>query len=276
MTQSPHDLDALIAGARQAPPTPSAEIAAQGWSRLRGQLGAVVVAPQIDLPPGLVESAAAGKSVAATAASWGWFGKAIASAAVTVTVGVGIAAVGPGRADPPAVTAVAWASPSVASPSVASPSVASPSAASPSVAPAELPVVVPAVSPTPVAVAPAAVAPVAVAAVAVAPERVVDPPKAAPTRRSAPAGGVDVEAPLISAAVQALSNGDADRALEILATHRRRFPAGVMGEDREAVRIFALCRAGRDATSLRAEFLRRWPSSPHAPKVRDACSPAGR
>ncbi len=95
-------------------------------------------------------------------------------------------------------------------------------------------------------------------------------------RRSAPVGGVDVEAPLISAAVKALSNGDADRALEILATHRRRFPDGVMGEDREAVRIFAMCRAGRDASSSRAEFLRRWPSSPHAPKVREACSPDGR
>jgi hypothetical protein len=264
MTQAPQDLDALIAGARQAPPTPSAEIAAQGWSRLRGQLGAVVVAPQIDVPPGLVESAAVGKSVA-TAAGWGWLGKAIASAAVTVTVGgVGIAAVGPGRSGPTAVAGAAAPStpaPSVASPSVASPSVVSPSVVPPSVAPAELPATAPAVSLAPVAVAPA---------------RMVEAPKGASTRRTAPAGGVDVEAPLISAAVRALSNGDADRALEILATHRRRFPDGVMGEDREAVRIFALCRAGRDATALRAEFLRRWPSSPHEPKVRDACSPAGR
>ena len=52
--------------------------------------------------------------------------------------------------------------------------------------------------------------------------------------------------------------------------------SGSMGEDREAVRIFAMCRAGRDASSSRAEFLRRWPSSPHAPKVREACPPEGR
>lgn len=268
MTQAPHDLDALIASARRSPPTPSTEVAAQGWSRLRGQLGAVVVAPQIDVPPGIVESAAVGKSVA-TAAGWGWLGKAIASAAVTVTVGgVGIAAVGPGRAAPPAATTSATPS---RSPIAASPSVASPIAASPSIVPAELPAVVPAVVPTGVPeVSPAPVA------VHVAPERVAEAPKTAPPRRGAPVVGVDVEAPLISAAVQALSRGDADRALEILATHRRRFPDGVMGEDREAVRIFAMCRAGRDAATLRADFLRRWPSSPHAPKVREACSPDGR
>ena len=270
MTQAPHDLDALIASARQSPPTPSVEVAAQGWSRLRGQLGAVVVPPQIDVPPGLVESAAVGKSVA-TAAGWGWLGKAIASAAVTVTVGgVGIAAVEPWRGEAPAVAVAApsSATPSAASPSAATPIVASPSVAPPSVVPAELPATAPATiwpgaSPDP-------------APVAVAPARVVEPPKAASMRRSAPVGGVDVEAPLISAAVKALSNGDADRALEILATHRRRFPDGVMGEDREAVRIFAMCRAGRDASSSRAEFLRRWPSSPHAPKVREACPPEGR
>lgn len=276
MTQR-NDLDALIAGARQAPPTPPADAAARGWSRLSGQLGAVVVAPQIDLPPGLVESAAAGKAtgiagLAQGVAHWGWFGKAVASAAVTVTLGgAGIAAVGPFREAPAAV--VSTAVPSTVAPTEREVPQAEVRA------PAELPSVEPVavVAATPIEATPIATTPIATTPIAATP---VTPAalSAASTPTPRPVtGGIDVEAPLISAALRKLSAGDADGALVELATHRRRFPRGVMVEDREALRISALCGAGRQdaAATLRTEFLRRWPSSPHAPRVRDACSTGG-
>ncbi|MCB9751578.1 MAG: hypothetical protein H6713_16515 [Myxococcales bacterium] len=61
-------------------------------------------------------------------------------------------------------------------------------------------------------------------------------------------------------------------ALARLAEHERAFAAGQLLEDRLALRAEALC-ALEDASGPResAEFLARYPRSPHAARVREAC-----
>src|SRR5687768_950819 len=146
MTTPHEELDALIHAAKERPPVPPTGAATDGWSRLRGSLGAAVVLPQIDVPPGLVESAIAGKVTAVSATQvvgWGWIGKAIASAVVTVTVGgIGVAASGVGdREAPPVLAAPAAPQPRIEPTPVAEP---------PAIAmPAELPTS----TPTPVTLA---------------------------------------------------------------------------------------------------------------------------
>jgi len=255
---APHDdLDALIQSAKQCPPQPPAGAAGQGWARLRGSLGAAVIVPHIDVPPGLVESAIAGKTVAASATTvvgWGqglgWVGKAIASAVVTVTVG-GIGVAGSGivqRVASPVSQGVAT--------SATSPGPKAAPAVMPS-APAELPTI---------AAAPTIEGPVVVAQDEPAPptKRRADPRKV----------GAEAEAPMIAAALRLLNAGDASGALRELARHRRQHPHGGMTEDREALGVLALCEAGRTAAAAgaRTKFLNDWPSSPHASRVRTSCT----
>lgn len=255
MTMPHDDLDALISAAKEHPPVPPVGAVGEGWTRLRGSLGAAVVLPQIDVPPGLVESAIAGKTVAATATtvaswgqSWGWLGKAIASAVVTVTVGgIGVAASGVGdRETSPVSQGVTT---SAASPSATpAPTVAEP----PAIAkPAELPT--PTEAPVVLAPAPTESAPIA--------KRRTDAPK-------------PEEAPMLAAALDSLNDGDATAALRELARHAKIHPRGNMREEREALRVVALCKAGRtaDAASARTKFLDEYPSSPHASRVKTSCS----
>jgi hypothetical protein len=104
---------------------------------------------------------------------------------------------------------------------------------------------------------------------------------AAPTaeKRTAPASTVEqtstleVELALLRGAKKALDDGDATRALSLLDEHQRRFPAGVLVEERAATRVLALCAAGRtaEARSSATDFLARYPRSPSAPRVRASC-----
>jgi hypothetical protein len=72
----------------------------------------------------------------------------------------------------------------------------------------------------------------------------------------------------------ALKDGDASRALRLLAEHETRFPRGQLRPERQAARVLALCAtdlaAGRAAL---AEFLEAYPGSPLLPRVKRACSP---
>jgi hypothetical protein len=78
------------------------------------------------------------------------------------------------------------------------------------------------------------------------------------------------EARLVKEADQALRRGDAGGALRTLEELRRRFPGGVLGQEREVLTIEALSRSGQGAqASARAEaFLARNPASPFAGRVR--------
>jgi hypothetical protein len=82
------------------------------------------------------------------------------------------------------------------------------------------------------------------------------------------------EQTLIAGAKSALDAGDASGAMRALAEHARRFPGGILTEERSALRVMALCARGDtgQAETERADFLSRWPRSPHAGRVRSACS----
>lgn len=74
----------------------------------------------------------------------------------------------------------------------------------------------------------------------------------------------------------ALDRSDPDAALTHLAAHAGQFPGGQMVQDRQLLRVEALCARG-DAPAARAEasaFLQRYPGSPHAVRVQSFCPDA--
>jgi hypothetical protein len=102
---------------------------------------------------------------------------------------------------------------------------------------------------------------------------------AAPSTRSVAAtGDVAAEVRLLDQAHTAMRAGDAERALDLLEDHGRRYPRGALGEERDAARIAALCALGRTAEARDAtdRFLRAAPQSPQAGPLRASCggSPA--
>src|SRR4029077_21055001 len=86
----------------------------------------------------------------------------------------------------------------------------------------------------------------------------------------APPSRLPEETTLIKEARQALREGDAPRALRVLETCRRAFPVGVLEQERDRLLIEALVKDGRasEASARAAEFLRKYPDSPHAGDVR--------
>jgi hypothetical protein len=102
------------------------------------------------------------------------------------------------------------------------------------------------------------------------------PPAAAPSA-SAPVEADDplaAEAELLRRARAALSRGEARGALGLLDEAARRFDPGVLGEEREALQVLALCDAGERAKARQraAAFLRAHPGSPLADRVDAACA----
>jgi outer membrane protein assembly factor BamD (BamD/ComL family) len=74
---------------------------------------------------------------------------------------------------------------------------------------------------------------------------------------------------LLDEARSALAQGDPARALERLQRHRQSFPMPLLGEERDAMWVSALVKAGRyDEARTRAEaFRRRFPDSLFASMV---------
>jgi hypothetical protein len=70
-----------------------------------------------------------------------------------------------------------------------------------------------------------------------------------------------------------LRQGDAARALSILGEHAERFPSATLGEERDALRITALCALGRtdEVVASKAVFARRYPASPLGPAALQEC-----
>lgn len=140
----------------------------------------------------------------------------------------------------------------------------------------------PAPVPPPVTVAPVVVvaaAPPAPATVAPPTPPVVEaPPAVAPPpmpRRPAVAAEDPMLAELraVQTAQRALARHDGAAALRTLASLDRAQPQGNLREERDALRVLALCEAGRadDARAAAAVFLSRHPGSPQAARVRGAC-----
>ena len=89
-----------------------------------------------------------------------------------------------------------------------------------------------------------------------------------------PASTIEQELALLRQAQDRLQAGDAAEALALLDDHERKFADGNLGAERQAARIFALCSAGRNTEAREAAnaFLRQFPSSPMAARVRAACA----
>ncbi|MCX4239382.1 hypothetical protein [Paraliomyxa miuraensis] len=104
------------------------------------------------------------------------------------------------------------------------------------------------------------------------PSRASARPSMAPSSTEA-VDELQLELAMIRRAREALREQHPERALELLEAHAKAFPAGQMLEDRLVLRIEALCAAGKGPQG-RAEiaaFLRDFPRSAHAVRVRQSC-----
>lgn len=83
------------------------------------------------------------------------------------------------------------------------------------------------------------------------------------------------ERSLLEAAQSALARGDSGEALTLVDRHAHEFPKSELGEEREALRIRALARAGRcdEAKSARAAFVTRFPASLQRGALERLCPP---
>lgn len=136
-----------------------------------------------------------------------------------------------------------------------------PSAAVVPPVPAELPAAPPAAAPVPEPPPPPAAASV---------QRGSRPPTEPAATINA---GLQRELALLREAKRQLDDGDARAALVTLAEHARSFAAGQLAEDRDGLRIEALCLAGDRAAAQRERtaFERRHPGSTHLSRVGGAC-----
>lgn len=89
------------------------------------------------------------------------------------------------------------------------------------------------------------------------------PPRPGAGRGTPRAAGLDAERTLLDVARRALAEGRGENALRPIAEHARRFPQGVLAEEREALAVNALVASARypEARERAAEFLRRFPNS---------------
>jgi len=127
-------------------------------------------------------------------------------------------------------------------------------------------------------------APVATVAVAVAarstPNPVIDVPvtarRAVSPRNAEGADPFAAEVRLLRRAQAAYSHQDFSTALTVLADHTRRFPRGHLAEEREALRVRSLLRAGREAEAHRAAaaFSARFPRSVLLTRLESPSDPA--
>jgi hypothetical protein len=133
-------------------------------------------------------------------------------------------------------------------------------------------------SPPPAITAPAVVAEASAApAEAQAPPA---PPAAAPIAPDAPAPStrskqdrLAQEVALLSSATKRLNAGRPAEALKVLDDHQRKFPGGLLTEERRAARAQALCSLGR-VGEAKPELARLTPRSPAAARAQQVCDRA--
>ena len=102
-----------------------------------------------------------------------------------------------------------------------------------------------------------------------------DPPRAEPPEPIAPAVSAPKPPELLSevrtvALARSLVERDPDAALELLEKTRREHPTGYFVEERQALTVLALSRAGRQSAAREqaAAFLRSYPNGPFSDRVR--------
>lgn len=119
---------------------------------------------------------------------------------------------------------------------------------------------------------------------AVPPAEHVDADRAGAAARSGRAAGAEPpaaprepgasELELVRAATAATRQGDAARALALLAEAQRRFGDGALLPERAAARVLALCADAQRSQARREAdaFVARWPDSPLVARVRRVCT----
>ena len=97
-----------------------------------------------------------------------------------------------------------------------------------------------------------------------------------PHRVLAPQESYAAELQLLQRAQSEYASHDFTNALVLVAEHGRRFPNGRLAEEREALRVRSLARAGRgdEARRALAAFARRFPHSAFLPRLQDAARSA--
>jgi hypothetical protein len=224
------------------------------WQALVGTLGAAAVGDAADASGKTTTPANATKAVGATTQTL--VAVVLALGALTGVVALGAHFVAATKAPPP----VSKASPPVAAPQPPAP---------------RAPAWAPPPEPTAVEKSPWEHAPPPVTNRA---QPAAGSPKSVRAKRQ-PAGAAATPSPdtrsgdetaSIEEARLALRSGDPARALRLLEECRRRFPAGVLGQERELLTIQALVSAvrGRETRERAAAFLRKYPRSPHAGEIR--------
>jgi hypothetical protein len=81
------------------------------------------------------------------------------------------------------------------------------------------------------------------------------------------------EVALLSSATKSLNAGRAAEALKVLDEHQRKFPGGLLTEERRAARAQALCSLGRISEG-KSELARLAPRSPAAARAQQVCNRA--
>ena len=99
------------------------------------------------------------------------------------------------------------------------------------------------------------------------------PARSARPLRARSADSLAEEVAILSQASAELHAGRPAAALKALEEHRRKFPRGVLAQERTSARIQALCALGRtkEAQSELARLARTSPNSPHVARARKAC-----
>lgn len=109
---------------------------------------------------------------------------------------------------------------------------------------------------------------------AAAPEVTPELPRAvAPAATPAPAVQEEDEVRSLRAVYMSLKAGDHAAVLAAAERHAQRWPQGLFDEEIAAARVLALCGLEREGSQEElASFLRAWPDSLQAPRVRQACA----
>jgi hypothetical protein len=204
-----------------------------------------------------------GAAVAGATTSVGLFAKIAGVVAVALGLVVGASYF----ESKPQVRARAVPSASAVSKVVNVPSVATPSVSEPHAI--ELPAEA-SVRNAPVLEAPASSRPPKVAAAA--PELAKN--ASAAVEKTGPTLDVAAESALLSAATTALRGRNFNAVFESLDEHARRFPRGVLAEERDTMRIRALAASGDSATACRLakRFASNFPESSYGNEVRATCT----
>lgn len=231
-------------------------------ARVRRKLARAIAAGGAAAGAAAEGSAAAATAVAGKTATLLLLGKIGGGLVFVAALGAGIwfsRPLPPGPAPSASVPVTEPASPATAAPPAPSAAADSPSPEAPAAEP------------------PAAAAPEAPAPAPASPGRA-----GASARPSASAGDAPPRDPLVDETQElreahgALQSGDPQKALKLLDEQATTYAGGQLREEREAARVLALCKLGKqdEARAKIADFLRDHPGSPLEGRVRGGCPAA--